>query len=362
MVDVSGGAQDDFIFTSAGTLIPLFDLLANDDGALDFLGIDTTGTKGTVTVLPGAPGRVRYDPNGQFDGLAPGTDAVDRFTYSVRDGGGNVTTATVEVEVHGALLRMPGGLLSLGGTIFADDDFDGLLNGGESGIGTAITVQLYSDDGGTAGSFDATDTLVATQTLQASDNGTYSFTGLKAGDYIVVLPETNFVEGGALEGRGDTPEGASDPDDDVDDDNNGLPLTSDGVVTRPVTLTVGSEPLMGATPAQVVFFEGFTDEIGAAGGQGGIANFGALSDFGIARGSVDLLDEVSFDLAYAASFASTLLKRFTPDLSSGSTSNGAEAGRQAAEEFLRRKERTEKPVEDAPETTVDDAPPPNPGE
>lgn len=49
-----------------------------------------------------ADGQLVYNPNGQFDTLAPGSTATDSFTYTATDGTGLTDTATVNVTITGA--------------------------------------------------------------------------------------------------------------------------------------------------------------------------------------------------------------------------------------------------------------------
>ncbi len=67
--------------------------------------VDTTGTIGSVTV--NADGTFSYDPNGQFDYLAPGETASDTFTYTVTDAAGESSTETVTVTVTGVSTNTP---------------------------------------------------------------------------------------------------------------------------------------------------------------------------------------------------------------------------------------------------------------
>jgi large repetitive protein len=80
-------------------------VLANDtDPAglpLTIASVNTTGTKGTVTVNPGHK-TVAYNPNGQFAGLAAGKTATDKFTYQATDGTQTSNSATVTVTITGS--------------------------------------------------------------------------------------------------------------------------------------------------------------------------------------------------------------------------------------------------------------------
>gem|GEM_PF-5870233 len=147
--------------------------------------------------------------------------------------------------------------VNLGNQIWKDLNNNGLIDGGEQGIGS-VEVELYQDTNGD-GVYGPGDTLVMTTTTTAT--GHYTFTGLTPTQginetYMVVLPSTNFVGGGALEGHHNSDGNgatAPDPDDDVDDDDNGTPSgtlgTPTGIVaSQPIELTLGGEPSTDLEP------------------------------------------------------------------------------------------------------------------
>ncbi|MEZ6121983.1 MAG: Calx-beta domain-containing protein [Planctomycetaceae bacterium] len=82
----------------------LIDVLSNDTDPAAFLdplvisGVDTSQTIGTVTFSDAS---VVYHPNGKFESLAANESAIDRFTYTVSDQDGGVSTATVTITVTG---------------------------------------------------------------------------------------------------------------------------------------------------------------------------------------------------------------------------------------------------------------------
>jgi len=97
------GAVGDTATTDSST-VKVIDVLANDtdvDGdALTVASVDTTGTKGKVTIGAGGA-NVSYDPNGQFASLKPGEQATDSFAYTISDGHGHTSTAGVLVTITG---------------------------------------------------------------------------------------------------------------------------------------------------------------------------------------------------------------------------------------------------------------------
>lgn len=137
-------------------------------------------------------------------------------------------------------------LLTLGGTVFLDfgggaDTNDGELDAGETGV-SGVEVELYAEPGGGGAIDPGTQTPIATTTTDG--NGDYSFTLLDAGNYVVVIPEAEFVTGQPLFGHttstGNDP--APDPDDDADGDDNGTLVAGVGLVTGEITLVAGAEP------------------------------------------------------------------------------------------------------------------------
>jgi uncharacterized repeat protein (TIGR01451 family) len=132
--------------------------------------------------------------------------------------------------------------LSIGNQVWRDLNNNGLLDAGEAGL-SGVLLELYEDTNGN-GVFDSgVDTLVGSTNTDA--NGIYSFGDLFPGDYLAVIPLSNFGVGQPLAGHtastGLSPVPA--PNTNIDDDNNGVFLAGVGVVTNGVlTLTAGGEP------------------------------------------------------------------------------------------------------------------------
>ncbi|GAA4464347.1 SdrD B-like domain-containing protein [Novipirellula rosea] len=131
--------------------------------------------------------------------------------------------------------------LALGGEIFVDngaipDQNNGTRDTGEPLVTNPITVHLYQEN-----QTPGTDTPVATTT---TSSGVYSFNDVVPGNYFVVIPQAMFDAGGPLVGfassTGNDP--ASDPDDDVDLDDNGTGVAGVGIVSGVITLASGTEP------------------------------------------------------------------------------------------------------------------------
>ncbi|MDF2387722.1 cadherin-like domain-containing protein [Nostoc ellipsosporum NOK] len=129
------------------------------------VGNQITLTSGALLTL-NSDGSYNYNPNGQFESLAAGATANDSFTYTISDGNGGTSTATVNLTINGvndAPVGSPTATLS---------------NTAED---TAITITAtdlltgFSD-------VDAGDTLSVTNltatngALVNNNNGTYTFT------------------------------------------------------------------------------------------------------------------------------------------------------------------------------------------
>jgi len=124
---------------------------------------------------------------------------------------------------------------AIGNLVFDDLDGDGVADIGEPGI-SGLTVQLWKDDGDAT--VNATDTQTGTTTTDSSGN--WQFTGLVAGDYYVVMPT------GQLSGFLVSPNTATDPDDNLDNDNDIVATAAvsggpSGYVTGVLTLGDGAD-------------------------------------------------------------------------------------------------------------------------
>ena len=118
--------------------------------------------------------------------------------------------------------------LSIGDLVWNDNNFNGVKDLAETGISGA-TVRLYKDDNNDN---IANTSVFATKTTDA--NGLYSFGNLAPGNYIVgvVLPggyTASSVNGG-------------DPDNNVNNDNNGVVAASGEVRSLSLTLSLAGEP------------------------------------------------------------------------------------------------------------------------
>jgi LPXTG-site transpeptidase (sortase) family protein len=186
---------------------------------------------GTENGVLGAGGVIQTD----VITLTPGAEAASN----------NATGTTDEPRVD---LGVVTDSYSLGNRVWFDTNNNSTREDPpEEGV-DGVTVQLFAADG----SGNPTGPVLSTTTT--AGGGYYRFDNLPAGDYVVVIPESNF-DGGVLTGyvsSGTTISNAGaisespalDPDTNLDDDDNGTRQPSGDVISLAVTLGPGaSEPI-----------------------------------------------------------------------------------------------------------------------
>uniref|UniRef100_UPI0015825BF9 SdrD B-like domain-containing protein n=1 Tax=Candidatus Oscillochloris fontis TaxID=2496868 RepID=UPI0015825BF9 len=236
--DVNGnGVQDGGETGRDGVAVTLY----RSDGTY----VATTNTSGggiyTFTNLPPGDYYVEFGlPSGYgFSPTGGGTTDTDSNANPA-----NGRSSTFNLESGESDLSWDAGiyqLLTLGNLVWNDSNNNGSVDGTESGI-DGVAVQLYRDtDGNGTG-----DTYVTEQT---TINGLYQFTNLPQGDYVVVIPASNFTgplngllsSTGAINATAGPNEPGADPENNTDNDDNGG-LVSGNVVTSVVRLRAAAEP------------------------------------------------------------------------------------------------------------------------
>ena len=104
VANVAPTALDDYATVLEDGAQITIDVLANDSDPSDPIyvsGVNTTELA-TVGLVTFTGTEITYDPNGQFEFLAAGETATDRFKYTVRDNGFLVDEAIVTVTITGA--------------------------------------------------------------------------------------------------------------------------------------------------------------------------------------------------------------------------------------------------------------------
>ena len=142
-----------------------------DGDPIQLVNIVDGPSQGAAFLTP--DGQVVYDPN-------PDSTGMDTFIYQISDGSGGTDLGSVKINIDdGGVTPPPPGNLSISGQVRNDLDGDGNLNNPDPGIG-GVRIQLFQDfnkDG-------RNDPGVPKQTI-TTDDGSYQFNGLIAGNYIV---------------------------------------------------------------------------------------------------------------------------------------------------------------------------------
>ncbi len=135
----------------------------------------------------------------------------------------------------GFFLTPPVTTYSLGNRVWADNNDSGTIDGGERGVG-GVVLNLYPVTGGVPAA-------TPIRTLTTDANGYYLFDNLPPGDYVVEVAGSNFNPGGPLVGsRSSTPD-ETNPNSDIDSNDNGIGTASGAVRSGIVTLGPGgTEP------------------------------------------------------------------------------------------------------------------------
>jgi LPXTG-site transpeptidase (sortase) family protein len=176
------------------------------------------------------------------------TNTIPLGAIIADDGVSNKNSATDTLVV--------GTMFSLGNRVWFDTNNDGLIGPSEAGV-DGVTVQLYTAD--TDGN-----PAVLRDTQVTSEGGYYRFDQLEQGNFLVVIPRDNFSSVGAgdmaltdplagywstgtsIGASGNISESTSnDPDDNIDNDENGLyqnsGLFNGAVISKAITLGPGAD-------------------------------------------------------------------------------------------------------------------------
>ena len=153
-----------------------------------------------------------------------------RLQFMVHDGdqnksGGDVGQSCTTISIPAENCITP---LNLGNMVWSDANSNGMKDASEVGINNVV-VKLYTD---TNNNNIPDGPAMFTTTTNA--NGVYGFNFLSPGNYIV----------GVVIPAGDTlvPINGGDPDNNIDNDNNGITVVNGEAFSHAVTLALGAEP------------------------------------------------------------------------------------------------------------------------
>ena len=192
--------------------------------------------------------------------------------------------------------------VSIGSTLFADYNDNGMQDAGEPGIPNVVIYLYYDMDG--SGTLNGPE-LTPIDTAESDGMGDYLFAGLAPGAYLVEIPLITFQTGGGLEflTMSSTDIATTVGDNQTDGDDNGIQFGGSGMVVRSslISLFPGDEPLDdGAETAQD--FAG--DPFDASGDQ--TIDFGFVCDVQVT------IDQAVIDLCSSKILDLTSLAVITP--------------------------------------------------
>ncbi|MBX7241106.1 MAG: hypothetical protein K1X92_05100, partial [Bacteroidia bacterium] len=221
---------------------------------------DTDMVVVTVNLLPSTPSVAASQPTCT---IATGTITVNsplgsNFEYSF-DGGStyqasnvksgltagtyqvivrNVNTQCISSAVSETINAQPVNCLSVGDIVFNDENNNGVQDGSEAGV-PGVTVNLYADANN-----DGTPDGPAIATTTTNANGEYIFSGLVSGTYIVgIIAPGGYASSSGTVGSATGPyEPGQDPDNNINNDDNGTTQSGNLILSGPITLTIGGEP------------------------------------------------------------------------------------------------------------------------
>ncbi|MEQ8908789.1 MAG: SdrD B-like domain-containing protein [Vicingaceae bacterium] len=132
-----------------------------------------------------------FHNDGRLYGSEGDADRMSEFSITTGVASNQITLAGGDVEALAALVADAN---TLSGTVFNDDDLDGVLDGGESGV-QGVTLYLYFDQDGD-GQIDPEDTRL--QTTTSDVNGDYNFYYASTADLLVSTEFSSYPGSSAL--------------------------------------------------------------------------------------------------------------------------------------------------------------------
>ena len=208
------------VYTNAGKWSEFTATVPETDGgaATQLLTFNFNGTPSAQ-----AGGGVDFSNVGAIELTFEGVTAVDGMVSMV--GVIGLTTKTADFTAYEKI--------NLGDRVWNDANNNSQLDNGEQGI-SGVKLNLFVDTDGNNQYTPGVDTFVAT--TNTNGTGHYQFTDLLPGQYIVQVDASNFNAAQALEGLKSSTGSAVDPDNGVDNDDNGTALAGYGVVSQALSL------------------------------------------------------------------------------------------------------------------------------
>jgi len=195
----------------------------DENGNYLFTGLDTVD--GNVPGATDATYFVEIDESTLPNGGSGFINSVDPDTAGTGDSQSVVTISPAAPTDLDQDFGYTGGLNEISGTVFSDDDGNGIQD--ETGIFSGVTIELRDQNGNIVG------------TTVTDADGNYEFTNLPDGIYTVVVTDDNNVLSGTE--HTDSPFGLTDASDETSKDDTGytVDLDSAGVDSEPVIDVTG---------------------------------------------------------------------------------------------------------------------------
>ncbi|HNO30140.1 MAG TPA: sortase [Anaerolineales bacterium] len=338
---VRNGGTDTEILTGPdgliGTSDDTLDMTTSGTGSYLFSGLPegvyvvkvTPSAGGYISTVDTASAADTANPdmniNNNDNGVGSGSGQVSSNSVTLEAGNGGAASNNTVTDATGTTydptLDFGFLLYGLGNRVWYDTNTNSVLDASESGI-SGVRVELYQDSDG-SGSYNAGDASLGFDTTDT--NGYYRFDDLTAGDYLVMIPGSQFASGAVLAGYWSTgvsvtgagtlnESATNDPDNDADSnaDENGISTFAGSIATaNPVSYVASAAvTLGGATPEPI----GET----APNGQGTADDRANMTvDFGFYRVSlgdlvfVDLTDDGDYDTGMDTPLNGAVVQLFT---------------------------------------------------
>jgi len=226
-----------------GTVID--DTVTNNNGQYLFDGLDA----GVYSVKFTAPEGLEFTTEGAATDDTRNNDS-DADVVTGETSQFELSIDEAERQIDAGLVVSDTGDAEIAGRVFMDSDDDNQDNG-EMGVG-GVTVTLLNGDGSATG-----------RTTTTADDGSYEFTGLNAGDYIVDFPTE--VDGKVLV---DSNVGNDATDSDADQGNGQTGVISLAIGERSEDNDAGIEDPAGSAIEGIVFMDNNDDSQSNAGDMG----------------------------------------------------------------------------------------------
>ena len=229
------------LYTSTGTLVTT-DTTSNDVyGRPGYYLFDQLDPGSYYVQFKPTPDKTYTTGSGTTGGTS--SDETDSDVDPATGKTATFTLAAGQIDLTwDAGLIIQTGLYKLGNFVWSDPNNNGVVDTGESGMNN-VTVNLYNDrNNDSKPQADEFVTTTITGTVGGID-GIYIFDRLPAGNYIVQVPDANLsgVLKDYISSTGNDP--AADPDDNIENDDNGTAVAGCGIISKPVTLGSVAEPL-----------------------------------------------------------------------------------------------------------------------